>query len=91
MTSRPRQLLDYSLLYILFLLARPLPRRFLLAIGRGLGTFGWRVVRFRREIVLDNLRHAFGNEKDDHQLKAVALAFYRNLGMTLMEFLAGLG
>jgi KDO2-lipid IV(A) lauroyltransferase len=88
MASRPRQLLDYSLLYLLFLLARPLPRGFLLAVGRGLGTFVYRVVRFRRDIVLDNLRHAFGKEKDERQLKKLAHAFYRNLGMTLMEFLS---
>lgn len=88
MASRPRQLLDYSLLYFLFLLARPLPRGFLLAVGRGLGTFVWKVVGFRREIVMDNLRHAFGQEKDEAQLKELAHAFYRNLGMTLMEFLS---
>jgi len=88
MTSRPRQLLDYSLLYLLFLLARPLPRGFLLAAGRGLGTFVWKVVGFRRKVVLDNLRHAFGGEMDEQELRKLAHAFYRNLGMTLMEFLA---
>jgi KDO2-lipid IV(A) lauroyltransferase len=88
MTTRPRQLLDYSLLYFLFLLARPLPRGFLLALGRGLGSFVWRVVRFRREVVLDNMRHAFGSEMDERQIKALARSFYRNLGMTLMEFLS---
>ena len=88
MTSRPRQLLDYSLLYLLFLLARPLPRGFLLAAGRGLGTFVWKVVGFRRKVVLDNLRHAFSGEMDEQELRKLAHAFYRNLGMTLMEFLA---
>jgi len=88
MASRPRQLLDYSLLYFLLLLARPLPRGFLLAVGRGLGTFVWRVVGFRRDVVMDNLRQAFGHEKDEAHLKELAHAFYRNLGMTLMEFLS---
>ncbi len=88
MTSRPRQLIDFGLLYLLFLLARPLPRGFMLAMGRGIGTFVWRVVRFRRQVVLDNLRHAFGEEMDEPALRELAHAFYRNLGMTLMEFLA---
>ena len=88
MASRPRQLLDYSLLYILFLLARPLPRRTLLAIGRGVGTFVWKVVGFRREIVLDNLRQAFGAEMTEEEIQDLARRFYRNLGMTLMEFLS---
>jgi len=88
MTSRPRQLLDFSLLYLLLLLARPLPRSWLLAVGRGLGSFVWRVVGFRRDVVLDNLRHAFGDTMDESQIRDLARRFYRNLGMTLMEFLA---
>jgi KDO2-lipid IV(A) lauroyltransferase len=88
MTSRPRQLFDYGILYFLFLLARPLPRGFLLATGRGIGTFVWKVVGYRREVVLDNLRHAFGAEMDEEALRDLAHRFYRNLGMTLMEFLA---
>ena len=69
-------------------MARPLPRGFLLAFGRGLGTFVWKVIGFRRLIVQDNLRHAFGGEMDEQELRDLAHAFYRNLGMTLMEFLA---
>jgi len=87
MTSRPRQWFDFLLLYGLFLLARPLPRRFLLAVGRGLGSLTWHVFGYRREVVLDNLRHAFGSEQDEAGLQRLALRFYRNLGMTLMEFL----
>ena len=37
--------------------------------------------------MLDNLRHAFGSEQDEAGLQRLALRFYRNLGMTLMEFL----
>lgn len=88
MASPARQRLDYALLYMLFLVARPLPRSWLLALGRGLGSFVWRVVGYRREVVLDNLRHAFGHERDEQQIRALAAAFYRNLGMTLMEFVA---
>ncbi len=88
MASPARQRLDYALLYTLFLVARPLPRSWLLALGRALGSFVWRVVGFRREVVLDNLRHAFGQERSEQELRALAAAFYRNLGMTLMEFVA---
>lgn len=88
MTSRPRQWLDFSLLYLLFLLARPLPRPALLAIGRGLGRFVWNVTKFRREVVLDNIRQAFSQEMTEEEIQATARSFYLNLGMTLMEFLA---
>ncbi len=88
MTSRPRKLFDFLLLYTLFVVVRPLPQSWLLALGRGLGTFTWRVVHYRRAIVLDNLRHAFGHEYDEDQLAELAHTFFKNLGMTLMEFLA---
>ncbi len=80
--------LEFSVFWSVFQLTRLLPRRALLAVGRGLGTFVWRVVRFRRRIILDNLRHAFGAEHDEAWIQATALDFYRNLGMTLVEFLA---
>ncbi len=87
MTSRSRQWFDFLLLYGLLLLARPLPRRFLLAVGRWLGWLTWHVFRYRRTVVLENLQHAFGNEMDARRLRKLALDFYRHLGMTLMEFL----
>ena len=88
MTSRPRQWLDFALLYCLFLLARPMPRRMLLWVGRGLGSFVWHVVGFRRDIVLDIIRQSFPEGKDEAWYRETARSFYRNLGMTLMEFLA---
>lgn len=83
-----RQWCDFGALYLLLLLARPLPRGMLLAVGRGLGSLVWHVFRYRREVVLDNLAHAFSLDDDRPALHRLAHRFYRNLGMTLMEFLA---
>jgi len=93
MTSRPRQWLDYALLRVLYGAAALMPRRLGLALGRGLGSFVWHVVRYRRVVVLDNLTAAFGQEMDASEIRATARLFYQNLGMTLMEFLSlpGLG
>ena len=88
MASRLRQNLDFGLLYLLYGLARPLPVSWLRGFGRGLGSFVWRVVGYRRAVVLDNMTHAFGGEKSPKEIRELARAFYRNLGMTLMEFLA---
>jgi len=88
MASRMRQRWDFLLLTGLRLLARPLPWPWLLAVGRGLGSFVWHTRLYRRHVVLDNLRGAFGGEMDEAALERLARAFYRNLGMTLMEFLA---
>ncbi len=88
MASPLRKKLDFSLLMMLYGLARPMPLSWLRAFGRGLGSFVWRVVGFRRAVVLENLGHAFGATKTDEEIRKLAHDFYRNLGTTLMEFLA---
>ena len=88
MAPKFKHRLEYGTFQFLFQLTRLLPRRALLALGRGIGTFVWKVVGFRKKIILDNLNHAFGEEKDADWIQNTAHDFYRNLGMTLMEFLA---
>jgi len=88
MAIKLKHRLEYGAFLFLFQMTRLLPRRALLAVGRGLGVFVWRVVGFRRRVVLDNLTAAFGSEKDEAWIRRTALDFYRNLGMTLVEFLA---
>jgi len=86
--TRLRWRAEFSAFYMLFILARPVPRSWLLALGRSLGSFIFKVVGFRKNIVLENLRHAFSGNHDEAWIQATAHSFYRNLGMTLMEFLA---
>ncbi len=92
MASKPapklKHRLEYGAFQLLYQLTKLLPRRALLATGRGLGTFVWKVVGFRKKVILDNLTQAFGQEKDAVWIQNTAHEFYRNLGMTLMEFLA---
>jgi len=88
MAPKLKHRLEYGAFQLLFQFTKLLPRRALLAVGRGLGTFVWKVVGFRRAVILENLTAAFGPEKDAAWLQATALDFYRNLGMTVMEFLA---
>lgn len=88
MASKWKHRLEYGAFLFLFQMTRLLPRRALLAVGRGLGLFVWRVVGFRRRVVLDNLTAAFGTEKDEAWIRRTAGDFYRHLGMTLVEFLA---
>jgi KDO2-lipid IV(A) lauroyltransferase len=64
-----------------------LPRRALLSFGRGLGALVWSRGLYRRAIVRDNLRRAFGDTMDDARRDAVAAAFFRHLGLNLVEFL----
>jgi KDO2-lipid IV(A) lauroyltransferase len=88
MAPKFKHRLEYGAFQLIYQSTKLLSRQALLAVGRGVGTFAWRVVRFRRDVILENLRCAFGNEKDEAWMHATALEFYRNLGMTLVEFLA---
>ncbi len=88
MSPKFKHRLEYGAFQMLYQLTKLLPRRALLNMGRGIGTFVWKVIGFRRKIILDNLTQAFGQEKDSLWIQNTAHEFYRNLGMTLMEFLA---
>jgi len=77
---------DYALLRLVFLLARPLPLRALQRLGRGLGLFCWTCAPFRKQVVLANLRAAFGDERSEAEIRALGRAFYAQLGTTLLEF-----
>ncbi|PID81793.1 hypothetical protein CSB20_01135 [bacterium DOLZORAL124_64_63] len=79
--------LEYAAFKGLFLSTRIMPRSWLLGLGRLVGSLVWKVAGFRRAIILDNLRHAFP-ERDQTWRLRTAHTFYRNLGMTLMEFFA---
>ncbi|MHB8079088.1 MAG: lysophospholipid acyltransferase family protein [Candidatus Krumholzibacteriia bacterium] len=85
-SKRGRWLAEYAALYPLFLLARWLPRRLLVALGRGTGRFVFAVLRVRRAVTLANLRAALGAADDPRRLTRLGALVYANLGATLMEF-----
>lgn len=55
-------------------------------LGRALGAFGFHVLRVRRGVVEDNLRHAFP-DKSQAERRAIAVSCYRHLGRILIEIL----
>jgi KDO2-lipid IV(A) lauroyltransferase len=61
------------------------PRRFLEALGAGLGALAWSL-GIRRGVVLSNLRLAFP-EKTEDERRLIARRTYRNLGEMVFEFL----
>jgi len=83
---RIRFWLEYAALGGLFWSSRLFPRKALLAWGRWLGLVTYRVLRIRRQVVLTNLRAAFAGTRSENELQLLARDFYRQLGMTLMEF-----
>ena len=56
-------------------------------MGRGLGIAAFHTMRRYRVVALDNLRRAFGSEWSEDRIQATARESFRNLGLTLVEFL----
>lgn len=59
------------------------PENLAAALGKALGSFAWRIIRFRRNLVLENLAWAFP-EKVPDELVRIGLACYRNLGVNFI-------
>jgi Kdo2-lipid IVA lauroyltransferase/acyltransferase len=76
-----------QLLTFLRVLGAILPLPVLRAMGRGLGIGAFHTMRRYRVVALDNLRRAFGEEWTEAQIQATARESFRNLGVTLVEFL----
>jgi KDO2-lipid IV(A) lauroyltransferase len=87
MPKKIRWALEYTLLCLVFAVASLLPERWLEATGRGLGRFVFRHVGVRRQVVLDNLAHAFP-QRDVLSLWDLAERIYGNLGANLLAFFA---
>jgi KDO2-lipid IV(A) lauroyltransferase len=67
-------------------LIAPLPLRWLLKLGRGIGWFIFYFVPIRRAVTLANLRLCFP-EKSEREIQSLALASYKSLGMGVFEAL----
>ena len=80
--------LEYGALLLLFNLARLLPWPRLVSWGSRLGHFVYHVLPIRRQVVLENLRAAFGAERSEAEIEGIARDFYAHLGTTLLEFCA---
>lgn len=77
---------DFAALGLVYLVARLLPWRALTRAGRRLGSFCYHFVPVRKQVVLENLRAAFGDTHDEAAIDALARRFYQHLATTLLEF-----
>ena len=66
---------------------RCLPKGWALRFGSGMGLMCYYLVKKRREIALNNLKIAFGNDLTESQRAAVCKASFVNVGKTCVEFL----
>src|SRR5690554_381844 len=78
-------LILYFFFMIIYFLINIIPGGYLL--GRGLGILIYRLLKDRREMTINNLRIAFGDELSDREITALCKEVYRQLGITLIEFI----
>ena len=85
--KRLKHLVEYAvvMLFRSFLLVVPL--RVVYLFTTILGWFTFYVVRFRRDITMDNLRNAFGDEYGERELRTIARTAYIHIGMTFIEMI----
>ena len=77
--------LEYRLLVGFSRLVCALPLGAALTLGRALGAFIGRVVRYRQKVALENLRRAFGAEKDEAVRRRILRGVYRHFGQVIVE------
>ncbi len=75
----------FSLITMLFRLFGKIPGPIAKELGKLLGMAGYWVDKKHRDITLANLKRAFGDEKNEDQLKKLSKAVYKNIGQILFE------
>jgi len=78
--------MQYLLLKGFSIFINLLPEGFSLWFGRQLGRLAYHFNREHRKVALQNLHIAFGEEKSEEELHAIAKGTFQNLGMMAIEF-----
>jgi Kdo2-lipid IVA lauroyltransferase/acyltransferase len=79
-------ILEFLALKTLMVVSRCIPSSKRTQLGRKLGRFVYKRLKFRRSVVEENLRFAFPNSAKS--VGQLADKVYQNLGVTLLEFLS---
>jgi KDO2-lipid IV(A) lauroyltransferase len=78
--------ITYLFLKVFSLFINLLPESLSLWLGRQMGRVAFYLDREHRKVALQNLHIAFGQEKSESQIYAIAKGTFQNLGMTAAEF-----
>ena len=82
-------LLSYVIVRLTCTVLTLLPLGFTYFLARGIGNITCHVLRYRRQVVMDNLHIAFGGEMEKSQLEKIAAESYRQVAMSFTELLIG--
>ena len=78
---------EYVLLLASGVVFRSIPVSWTSLFVNILGFFAFHVFRIRRDVTLDNLRNALGDEVSERELHTIARKSYVNIGSTFIEFI----
>lgn len=79
--------IEYYIVKLLFFVFGFLSVPTISRIGEYLGLVGFRLLRFRRDVTIDNLQQAFP-EKSIAEIRQIARQCFRNFGRAFLQFLA---
>ena len=82
-----KHVIEYGLAVGIGGLMRLAPRRMRLACGRALGSLVYALDARHRNITIDNVSQAYGNEKSDEETRAIAEGAFRHFGAMVFELI----
>lgn len=77
----------YQFVMIFGWVCRILPKKWAMSLGTGIGKLLYRILKKRRQIALNNLQIAFGNDMDEDRQHDMCKASFINLSKTIIEFM----
>lgn len=85
--TRTSEWLQFCFFRVLSFVVNALPFSWAMAIGRWGGRMLYYLLPRYQKVAMENLRHAFGREKSEVQIKQIALQAFENLGFFAIEFI----
>jgi len=79
--------LEYCCLMIFGAVLMVMPLKIMYYITELLGLFTFYVLKIRRDVTMENLRNALGDEYGEKELQRIAVRAYVNIGKTFIEML----
>ncbi len=79
--------ISYILVRVTCFVLSLLPLEFSYFLATMIGNFAYHILRYRRQVVMDNLQIAFGKEMKASKLERIAAESYRQIAMSFVELL----
>ena len=85
--NRLKHKVEFQVVMIFGWICRVLPKKLAMLLGTIIGNLLFLMLKKRRQIALNNLQIAFGNDMDEDKRRNICKASFINLSKTIIEFL----